>query len=37
LLAPATAHYLAEWIVDGACPDALAPFAASRLNVKETR
>jgi len=31
LLAPATAHYLAEWIVSGAAPAALAPFAVDRL------
>jgi glycine oxidase len=31
LLAPATAHHLAEWIVGGAAPAALAPFALERL------
>jgi glycine oxidase len=31
LLAPATAHYLAEWIVEGAPPPALAPFGVERL------
>jgi glycine oxidase len=31
LLAPATAHYLAEWIVQGAPPVALAPFGVERL------
>jgi glycine oxidase len=30
LLAPATAHYLAEWIVGGARPPVLAPFAVER-------
>jgi glycine oxidase len=31
LLAPATAHYLAEWITEGAPPPALAPFGVERL------
>ena len=31
LLAPATAHYLAEWIAKGAAPAALAPFGVERL------
>ena len=31
LLAPATAHHLAEWIVSGAAPAALAPFSLERL------
>jgi glycine oxidase len=31
LLAPATAHYLAEWIAGGAAPAALAPFSVERL------
>jgi glycine oxidase len=31
LLAPATAHYLAEWIVAGSRPTALAPFGLERL------
>jgi glycine oxidase len=31
LLAPATAHHLAEWIVSGAAPTALAPFRVERL------
>lgn len=31
LLAPATAHYLAEWIVNGVAPAALAPFSLERL------
>jgi glycine oxidase len=31
LLAPATAHHLAEWIVSGAAPAALAPFSVDRL------
>ncbi len=31
LLAPATAHYLAEWIVEGVPPLALAPFGVERL------
>jgi glycine oxidase len=31
LLAPATAHHLAEWIVGGAPPAALAPFGVERL------
>jgi glycine oxidase len=31
LLAPATAHYLAEWIVGGSPPTALAPFGVERL------
>jgi glycine oxidase len=31
LLAPATAHHLAEWIVGGAPPAALAPFGLERL------
>ena len=31
LLAPATAHYLAEWIVEGTAPAALAPFGVERL------
>jgi glycine oxidase len=31
LLAPATAHYLAEWIVEGTRPAALAPFGVERL------
>jgi len=31
LLAPATAYYLARWIVDGAAPSELDPFAPSRL------
>ncbi len=33
LLAPATAHHLAEWIVRGAAPTALAPFGVERLEV----
>ncbi len=33
LLAPATAHYLAEWIVAGTPPGALAPFGVERLEV----
>jgi glycine oxidase len=31
LLAPATAHHLAEWIVSGTAPGALAPFGVGRL------
>jgi glycine oxidase len=31
LLAPATGHHLAEWIVGGASPAALAPFGIERL------
>jgi glycine oxidase len=31
LLAPATAHYLAAWIVEGTRPAALAPFGVERL------
>ena len=31
LLAPATAHYLAEWIAEGTAPAALAPFGVERL------
>jgi glycine oxidase len=31
LLAPATAHHLAEWIVTGSAPAALAPFRIERL------
>jgi glycine oxidase len=31
LLAPATAYHLAEWIVSGTIPSALAPFGADRL------
>ena len=31
LLAPATAHFLAEWITEGAAPAALAPFGVARL------
>jgi glycine oxidase len=31
LLAPTTAHYLAEWIVSGALPATLAPFGVERL------
>jgi glycine oxidase len=31
LLAPATAHHLAEWIVGGTPPAALAPFSVDRL------
>jgi glycine oxidase len=31
LLAPATAHHLAEWIVRGSAPAALAPFRVERL------
>jgi glycine oxidase len=31
LLAPATAHHLAEWIVGGTAPAALAPFGVDRL------
>ena len=31
LLAPATAHYLAEWIARGTAPAALAPFSVERL------
>jgi glycine oxidase len=31
LLAPATAHHLAEWIGGGPPPAALAPFGAERL------
>jgi glycine oxidase len=31
LLAPATAHYLTEWIVEGVPPVALAPFGVERL------
>ena len=31
LLAPATAHYLAEWIAEGVAPAALAPFGVERL------
>jgi glycine oxidase len=31
LLAPATAHYLAEWIATGTPPPALAPFGVARL------
>jgi glycine oxidase len=32
LLAPATAHHLAAWIVEGARPDVLAPFGLERLD-----
>jgi glycine oxidase len=31
LLAPATAHHLAEWIESGSAPAALAPFVVERL------
>ena len=31
LLAPATAHHLAEWIVSGTAPPALASFGVERL------
>jgi glycine oxidase len=31
LLAPATGHHLAEWIVGGSAPAALAPFRVERL------
>jgi glycine oxidase len=31
LLAPATAHHLAEWIVGSSAPEALAPFGVERL------
>jgi glycine oxidase len=31
LLTPATAHHVAEWIVGGTAPAALAPFAVGRL------
>lgn len=31
LLAPATAHHLAGWILEGARPDALVPFGLERL------
>jgi glycine oxidase len=31
LLAPATAHHLAEWITGGSPPSALAPFGVERL------
>ena len=31
LLAPATAHHLAEWIVGDSAPAALAPFGVERL------
>ena len=31
LLAPATAHHLAEWILSGTAPAALAPFGVERL------
>ncbi len=31
LMAPATADYLAEWIVDGKMPEALAPFHPERV------
>jgi glycine oxidase len=31
LLAPATAHHLAEWVVSGTAPAALAPFTVDRL------
>ena len=31
LLAPATAHYLAEWIVSNQAPAALAPFSPARF------
>ena len=31
LLAPATAHYLADWIMQGRMPDALRSFQAERL------
>ena len=31
LLAPATAQYLAEWIVGGTPPPALTPFGLERL------
>jgi glycine oxidase len=31
LLAPATAHHMAEWIVSGIAPAALAPFGLERL------
>ncbi len=31
LLAPATGHYLAEWIATGKRPEALAPFGPERL------
>lgn len=34
LLAPATAHYLAEWMVTGVQPVQLAPFAFERLSQK---
>jgi glycine oxidase len=36
LLAPATAHYLAEWIVDGSPPAALAPFGVERMEASAT-
>jgi glycine oxidase len=31
LLAPATAHHLAEWIEGGSAPAALVPFGLERL------
>ena len=31
LLAPATAYYLAEWLVSGTPPEELRPFAPERL------
>jgi glycine/D-amino acid oxidase-like deaminating enzyme len=31
LLAPATAHHLADWILSGTAPMALAPFGVERL------
>ena len=34
LLAPATAHHLAEWITLGAAPAALAPFGVERLGAR---
>ena len=33
LLAPATAHHLADWILSGTAPAALAPFSVERLEM----
>jgi glycine oxidase len=36
LLAPATAHHLADWIVEGRRPPALAPFGVERMEMPAT-
>ncbi len=34
LLAPATAHYLAQWLTEGREPEALRPFAPRRMRLR---